>query len=139
MRTILPAIWFIMTQSSKERRGMRPGERETLARFAQLKIPLGELRARLGDMLEIDFGPTERRLTSYFLLPNPGIRIGMEHITNALNKHWSGEITDQELNDWATMLLLNEAYEWSGPDEDEIAEMLNELSMRKASEKGEAE
>ncbi len=27
------------------------------------------------------------------------------------------------------MLMLNEAYDWSGPDEDEIADTLNELSM----------
>ena len=122
-----------MTRNSEEPRAIRPEERETLARFAELEIPLEEVRLRLGGMLDINFGPTERRLTSHFLLPEPGIRIEMKHIRKALSKHWKGELTDQELNDWATMLLLNEAYEWSGPDEDEIAEMLNELSMRKAS------
>ncbi|MGI9071161.1 MAG: hypothetical protein ACR2JB_07540 [Bryobacteraceae bacterium] len=76
-----------------------------------MAIPLQELRARFGEMLEINFGPVERRLTSYFLFPIPGIRIAMKHIRNALDKHWRGEITDKELSDWATILLLNEAYE----------------------------
>ncbi|MDQ2843576.1 MAG: hypothetical protein M3Y72_21550 [Acidobacteriota bacterium] len=120
-----------MIQSSRERRNLTPDERGVLGKFAHMDIPLQEVRARLGGMLEMDFSSTERTLTSYFLLPNPGIRIGMEHIRNALSKHWKGEVTDTELSDWATMLLLNEAYEWSGPDEDEIAEMLHELSVRK--------
>src|SRR5579875_3901793 len=122
-----------MTQSSKEPRELRSDERDILARFARLDIPLQEVLVRLGDMLEIDFGPVERRLTSYFLFPVPAISIGMQHISNALDKHWRGEITDNELRDWATMLLLNEAYDWPGPDEEQIAGMLNELSMRKAS------
>lgn len=122
-----------MTRNSEEPRAITPEERETLARFAELEIPLEEVCIRLGGMLDIDFGPSERRLTSHFLLPEPGIRIEMRHVRNALSKHWNREVTDQELSDWATMLLLNEAYEWPGPDEDEIAGMLNELSMRKAS------
>jgi hypothetical protein len=134
---ILPVTWFTMIQSSRERRGLTPEEGEVLEKFAQMDISLQELRARLGSMLEMDFSSAERTLTSYFLLPNPGIRIGMEHIRNALSKHWKGEVTEIELSDWATMLLLNEAYEWSGPDEDEIAEMLHELSVRNIPEASE--
>lgn len=126
-----------MIRSSRERRDLTPEEREILEKFAQMAISLQEVRAQLGSMLEMDFSSTERTLTSYFLLPDPGIRIGMEHIRNALDKHWRGEVTDTELSDWATMLLLNEAYDWSGPNEDEIAEMLNELSLRKIPEAGE--
>jgi hypothetical protein len=29
------------------------------------------------------------------------------------------------------MLLLNDVYDWEGPDEDEIAEVLNELSWKR--------
>ena len=133
------AIWFIMTQNSRESRNLTSEERDVLTRYARLEISLEEVCARLGEMLQIDFGPIERRLTSHFLFPVPGIRIGMEHIRNALDKHWGGEITDTELSDWATMLLLNEAYDWPGPDEDEIAEMLHELSMKKIPETTEPE
>ncbi|MBV9760484.1 MAG: hypothetical protein JO340_07970 [Acidobacteriaceae bacterium] len=101
-----------------------------------MAIPLEEVRLQLGCMLEMDFSSTKRTLTSYFLLPHPGIRIEMAHIRNALDKYSRGQITDTELSDWATMLLLNEAYEWSGPDEDGIAEMLNELSLRKIPKAG---
>lgn len=71
----------------------------------------------------------ERRLTSYFLLPEPGVRIERWHIENALNKLRRREITEQQLSDWAAMLLLNEAYDWEGPDEDFIADQLNELAL----------
>lgn len=46
-----------------------------------------------------------------------------------MEKHWKGDISDSELNRWALMLLLNDAYDWQGPDEDEIAEILNDLAM----------
>lgn len=131
MHTIPLVTWSTMIQSFRERRDLTQKERDVLEKFAQMDIPLEEVRAELDGMLEMDFSSAERTLTSYFLLPNPGIRIGMEQIRRALSKHWSGEVTDTELSDWATMLLLNEAYEWSGPDEDEIAEMLHELSIRK--------
>ena len=142
------------TPNTETRRHLTEDERETLAQFARLEISLQELKNRLAGMLEIDFRHVEvpgieetsrftteqviepqqpmaeRKLTSYFLLPQPGIRIEKWHIKNALDKHSREEITDNELGDWATMLLLNEAYDWEGPDEDEIAEMLNELSLR---------
>ena len=71
----------------------------------------------------------ERRLTSYFLLPQPGVRIELWHIRNAMGKQERGEISTRQLSDWAAMLLLNEAYDWEGPDEDEIAEWLNDISF----------
>jgi hypothetical protein len=71
----------------------------------------------------------QRRLTSHFLLPQPGVRVELWHIRNAMGKHERGEITARELSDWAAMLLLNDAYDWEGPDEDEIAEWLNDISF----------
>jgi hypothetical protein len=70
----------------------------------------------------------ERRLTSYFLLPQPGVRIELWHIQNAMAKHERGETSTPELAEWASMLLLNEAYDWEGPDEDDIADWLHEIS-----------
>jgi hypothetical protein len=119
----------MLTPSDKVRRQLTPEERDLLAQFARFEIGLEELTLKLRGMLELDFGSEERRFTSYFLLPEPGVRVEKEHINRALEKHWKGEVTDDELYRWATMLLLNEAYDWEGPDEDEIAEVLNELAI----------
>jgi hypothetical protein len=32
------------------------------------------------------------------------------------------------LQQWATMLLLNDAFDWSGPDEDKVADLLDSIS-----------
>ena len=93
-----------------------------------MEISLDELTIRLHGMLELDFGPEERKLISHFLLPQPGVRIELSGVRKIMEKHWRGEVSDDELYRWATMLLLNEAYDWEGPDEDEIAEVLNELA-----------
>jgi hypothetical protein len=120
---------FTLTLNTKERRQLTSEEKELLARFARFEIGLEELTIRLRGMLELDFGLEERKLVSHFLLPQPGVRIELSHVRNAMEKHWRGEVSDDELFRWATMLLLNEAYDWEGPDEDEIAEMLNELAI----------
>jgi hypothetical protein len=119
----------ILTPNTKERRQLTSEEKELLAQFARFEIGLEELTIRLRGMLELDFGPEKRKLVSYFLLPEPGVRIELSHAKNAMEKHWRGEVSDDELYRWATMLLLNEAYDWQGPEEDEIAEMLNELAI----------
>ena len=80
-------------------------------------------------MLDFSFDCHERRLTSHFLLTQPGIRVEKKYIDVAMGKHAQGEISTEELADWATMLLLNDAYDWQGPEEDEIADWLNEISM----------
>jgi len=41
----------------------------------------------------------------------------------------TGAFTSNDLMQWATMILLNDAYDWEGPNEDEVAERLHELSM----------
>ncbi len=100
-----------------------------MAKFARLEVSMEQLCEHLHGMLEVNFGPTERRLISYFLLPEPGVRVTKDDIRCVLDKQWKGEISERELSEWASMLMLNEAYDWSGPDEDEIADTLNELSM----------
>ena len=114
--------------NAPKRRTLTRDERKALAQFAQLEIPIGELQRRLGKMLEFEFGENERRLTSHFLLPQPGVRIDQGHVRRAMDKHARGEISTDQLADWATMLLLNDAYDWEGPDEEEIAAWLNDIS-----------
>jgi|SRR5580698_9981212 hypothetical protein len=118
-----------MTPNKSERRQPNELERDLLLGFARMEIGLDELLVRLHGMLQLDFGTHERKLVSHFLLPEPGIRIELSDVRDVMAKHWRGEVSDIELYRWALMLLLNDAYDWEGPDEDEIAEILNDLAM----------
>jgi hypothetical protein len=112
-----------------KRRTLTRGERKALEEFARLEMNLGDLAYALRKVLQFEFTDNERRLTSHFVLPQPGIRIDEEHIRLAMSKHAREEISTNQLADWATMLLLNDAYDWEGPNEEEIATWLNEISM----------
>lgn len=48
-------------------------------------------------------------------------------------------MSTEQLADWATMLLLNDAYDWQGPEEEQIADWLNEISMLTLKAKSESE
>ena len=113
----------------KKPRHLTPDERHALVQFACCEINLESLIARLGGLIEIHFEPKERRLTSHFLTPIPGIQIDVGHIQNAISRARHHEISSTDLQNWATMILLNDAYEWEGPDADKIADRLNKLSM----------
>jgi hypothetical protein len=103
--------------------------RRALEQFANLDITIEELRRRLGDGMSFDFdGRAKRTLTDHFETAKPGVRVGRQHIENALNKRNLGDITEKELADWASMLVMNNAYDWQGPDEHEIANWLHDLS-----------
>ncbi len=111
--------------------------RRVLEEYADLKISLEELRQRLAGVVEFDFQNHERRLDSHYGTPVPGVRIELKHIRAAMEKQARGEISTEQLADWATMLQLNPAYDWEGPEEDEIAGWLNEMSMLTLKPKGE--
>jgi hypothetical protein len=102
--------------------------RRALEEFADLEISLEELRRRLAGVVEFDFREHERRLDCHYGAPVPGVRIEMRHIRAAMEKQGRGEISTEQLADWATMLLMNHAYDWEGPEEDEIAGWLNDMS-----------
>jgi len=64
-----------------------------------------------------------------FIPPEPGALITKWHIENALTRKRDGEVTDRQLIEWATMLLMNHGYEFDEKDEDLIAEWLNDISF----------
>jgi hypothetical protein len=111
--------------------------RRALEEYADLRISLEELRRRLAGVVEFDFQHHERRLDSHYGTPLPGVRIELKHIRAAMEKHAQGEISTEQLADWATMFLLNHAYDWEGPEEEQIAGWLNEISMLTLKPKGE--
>jgi hypothetical protein len=111
---------------------------DVLRRFALLEVGLEEMRRSLAGVFDFDLepkdkgaaGPAERAYaTGHFRIPEPGIIITREHISNALERKRFGLITERDLVYWATILLLNDAYVWDPGDEDLVADWLNDISL----------
>ena len=100
-----------------------------MEQFGRLDIGIEELRGRLRGAMEFEIQPHQSWLRPRFSRPEPSIQIDWKQVKRVLDRHFEGEITDRQLAEWATMLLLNDAYDWAGPDEDDIADALNELSF----------
>jgi ABC-type nitrate/sulfonate/bicarbonate transport system substrate-binding protein len=138
-------LWMRMSSFLSRRSGdpknpvkkFTKAHRRALEEYADLKVSLEELRQRLAGVVEFDFQNHERRLDSHYGTPVPGVRIELKDIQAAMDKHAKGEVSTEQLADWATMLQLNQAYDWEGLDEEQIAAWLNEISMLTLKPKGE--
>jgi hypothetical protein len=111
---------------------------DVLQRFASLSVGIEEMRRSLAGVFEFDFRGRQRveaeyalrqPATGYFRLPEPGIIISRDHISNALDMKRFGLIKERDLVYWATILLSNDAYVLDPADEDLIAEWLNDISV----------
>jgi len=102
-------------------------EREALIQFARLEISLDDLCKRLQGVLQIDFGLKERRLTSHLSAEN-GVRLENKHVLDALERRGKRAISARQLSDWAAMLIMNDAYDWEGLDEQTV-DQLNNLAV----------
>lgn len=112
-----------------EPRHLRDDERQSLVDFLQLRLGFEQLMCQLGDMMQVSFDGNPRIFFSSYLLPQPGVPVEKEDVLRALRAHGLGEISDEELWLWAAMLMLNEAYDFEGPDQDSVADIVNELAM----------
>lgn len=111
---------------------------DVMRRFALLEIGVDEMRRSLEGVFEVHFEPREeadgnvtQRRTAHnrFPIPEPGIVITREHISNALERRRFGLVSERDLVQWATILLLNDAYVFDPGDEDLISEWLNDISL----------
>lgn len=119
--------WYIMIQRTNPPE-LTSEQRGVLEKYAWLEVGLDEVRRTLRDVMKFNFEPEKRWLNTYFLVPEPGIPITREHISNALAKKRDGMITERDLVYWATMLIGNDAYEIDPKDEDFVAGWLNDIS-----------
>jgi hypothetical protein len=104
-------------------------EQTALLRFAHLEIDLETLRHELRRGLTFDFNGNPRTLSNHFDSRAADIRITQKDIDRALVREREGAISYQQLSDRATMLLMNDVYDWQGADEEKIADTLNDLSF----------
>ena len=104
---------------------------ECLQEFARFEVSLEQLRFCLKQAMNFDFDAEQgaRWMETRFEIPIPGILITKQHIEGALQKRKDGVITEQQLVEWATMILHNHAYELDERDEDTIAQWLNDISF----------
>jgi hypothetical protein len=61
-------------------------------------------------------------------IPKNPVKVTRADIHWAIQRARAGENTRRQLQQWATMLRLNDAFDWSGEDEDAIADMLADLA-----------
>lgn len=104
-------------------------QQDVLRRFAWFQADLAEFRAAMTGVFEFQLQRGRRSAHTFFRMPEPGIAITREHIGNALEQKRLGKITERDLVNWATLLLLNDAYVLNPGDEDLIAEWLNDISL----------
>src|SRR5215469_1633464 len=124
--------------SEPEQPPLSDEQMETLRRYALFEVGLEEMLRVMSGAFDISFdvreqagaGVTQRRsANNRFPIPEPGIVITRDHISNALERKRFGLITERDLVYWATILLLNDAYVFDPGDEDLIAEWLNDISF----------
>jgi hypothetical protein len=104
-------------------------QQDVLRRFAWFEADLNELRAAMTGVFEFNLTRGQRAARTWFKMPEPAIAITRRHLENALTRKREGHITERDLVEWATLLLLNDAYVLDPGDEDLIAEWLNDISL----------
>jgi hypothetical protein len=61
--------------------------------------------------------------------PEPMFRIARWHIENALAKRRENKISERDLVNWATMLMINDGFFWKGEDAEAVGEWVNRISL----------
>jgi hypothetical protein len=121
--------WRILIQNpSSELPSLTEEQLSVLRRFATLDAGIDDVRRSLGGLFEIDLEPETRASKGHFKIPEPGVLITRHHISKALEHKRLGLMTERDLVYWATMILLNDAFEIDPDDEDIVAEWLNDIS-----------
>jgi hypothetical protein len=124
--------------SEPEQPPLSPEQMEVLRRYALFEVGMEEMLRTMSGAFDVSFdvkeqagaGNTQRRsANNRFPIPEPGIVITREHISNALERKRFGLVSERDLVYWATILLLNDAYVFDPGDEDLIAEWLNDISF----------
>jgi len=110
--------------------GLSEYQLDCLHRFVRFELPIETLRKVLAPLVTFTLdGPATHQTVNYSAgIPNNPVKVTRADIEVAIEKARTGEITHRQLNQWASMLLLNDAFDWSGEDEDAIADMLADLA-----------
>ncbi len=108
---------------------LTPNQIDVLRRYALFEASIAEVRDAMAGVFDFDLRHARRTASAYFRVPEPGIVITREHISNALERKRFDLISEHDLVEWATILLSNDAYILDPGDEDLIADWLNDISV----------
>ena len=100
-----------------------------LADFVHLNATVDDVCRSLEGVFTFNFGSMIRRAECHFRVPEPGVLVRRDDVLVAMQQRCSGIITETSVMYWATMILLNEAFQIDANDEEFIAEALNDLSF----------
>jgi hypothetical protein len=114
----------------RERPELSEYQLDCLRSFLRFEFPIAALHSVLVPLITFKLdGPTTHQTVHYSAgIPKNPIKVAPEDIGSAIERSKTGEIMHSQLQQWATMVLLNDAFDWSGEHEERIAEMLNALS-----------
>jgi hypothetical protein len=103
---------------------------DCLRKFLRFEFPIEILRKVLAPLVTFTLeGPGTLHAVKYAArIPKNPVKVTRADINSAIEKARTGEITQHQVQQWASMLLPNDAFDWSGEDEGAIADMLADLS-----------
>jgi len=96
--------------------------------YARCEISLDELHKRMRDALgkRMIHNPHYRVLNLHQICPSRAVRITAQHLEILLAKRRRGEITEQDVRDWAHMVTINDCFFWK-PEDDVVGKWVNFL------------
>jgi hypothetical protein len=103
---------------------------DCLQKFIRFEFPIETLRKVLAPLVTFTLdGPAIHQTVGCAAgIPKNPVKVTHADIDSAIEKARTGRITQAQLRQWASMLLLKGAFDWSGEDEDAIADILADLS-----------
>jgi hypothetical protein len=122
-----------LTQNSKLP-ALSSEQMDFLKRFVLLEARMEDIREVLDGVFDFDFRGRSRTASVRFRVPEPGVIVTRNNILHAVERRKLGKLSEQELIFWATMLLLNDAFELDPNDQEFVSEWLNEVSFNGYSE-----
>src|ERR1700757_4214084 len=101
-----------------------------LRKFLRFEFPIEILRKVLAPLVTFTSeGPGTLHAVKYAAgIPKNPVKVTRTDINSTIKKARTGEVSQPQVQQWAGMLLRNDAFDWSGEDEDAIADMLADLS-----------
>jgi hypothetical protein len=103
---------------------------DCLRRFLHFEIEAEDLRPILSPLVTftLDSPGNDQTVNFSAAIPIHPVRITPQDLDFAIERAKSGEISERRLQQWATMLLMNDAFGWDESDESEVVERLTEFS-----------
>jgi hypothetical protein len=91
---------------------------ECLRNFLHFDCSLEELRSVLQPLVTFKLdGPNTHQTVHYSAgIPKNPIKVTRRDIDAAVERVRTGQVTLRQSQQWATMILLNDAYDWAGED-----------------------